>query len=216
MSKVIEIFDSFKSIAQTKTSLGLLQKELVQALQSSRISSFRENFFDIIDHILLVFKKDPRVDILLKLIASFVASAASPTESTISNSNTNLNDISAEKLKQQQTSFSESTLNHLIQRTTAANKAVRYRAVQLVGEIFERVTEDSEFSIQLLDHIQATLVSRAYDKIAIIRQSVAFSLRRLQQVEKGKDCPVIQTYLNLLLDPAVFVYFHVFILHFIF
>jgi hypothetical protein len=206
MSVVVEIFDSFKSIAQTKTSLGLLQKELIHSLNTSQIDKFRESFFDCIDHVLLVFKRDPRVDILLKLIATFVASNASPSELNIPVSNNFDSNISSEELHQQQTIFSESTLYHLIRRSSASDKAVRYRSVQLIGEIFERVAEDGEFNIQLLDSIQTSIITRAYDKIAVIRQSVAFTLRRLQQLDKGINCPVIQTYLNLLVDSAAFAY----------
>jgi hypothetical protein len=135
------IFSDFTSIIQIKQSILLLQKEFFKP-------EFLIDFLDCVDHILLVPKKDQRVEALVKFIALFVAQLTSSKEIIWPNlsgiekrkSHSQPQPMSQDSIRKQQMFFSESVLNHLILRLSAQDKFIRWKSVQIIGEIFERVT----------------------------------------------------------------------------
>ncbi|KAK2943306.1 putative condensin complex subunit 3 [Blattamonas nauphoetae] len=105
--------------------------------------------------------------------------------------------------REYQLQYSQTILQYLTDCMRANDRAVRQHSIQLIGEILQRLSEECEFSSELLDEAQDVLIERTTDTVPAVRSAAAFALHRLQAPELGKDCPVTQALLNLLCDDEV-------------
>jgi condensin complex subunit 3 len=94
-------------------------------------------------------------------------------------------------------SFLSDVLNFLLDVHDARDKAVRYRACQLVSKIFRNMHEEATINEQLADKILTSMMTRLCDKIPIIRSQAICALSRLQDPIDPK-CPVVEVYLYLM------------------
>jgi condensin complex subunit 3 len=64
----------------------------------------------------------------------------------------------------------------------AKDKAVRFRACQIINNILKDLDEDTEIDDELWQGLQAALLLRIRDKIALVRVEAVKALTRLQVV----------------------------------
>ncbi len=94
-------------------------------------------------------------------------------------------------------SFLTNILNFLLDVHDARDKAIRYRACQLINKIFQNLDEEATINEQLADKILTAMMTRLCDKMPIIRSQAICALSRLQDPTDPK-CPVVEVYLYLM------------------
>lgn len=138
------IFQHHATTAQTKNAL----KDLTKIQYSSfhkKDTIFEEQFFDCTNHILICSKKDNRVDVLVKLVASFLVSFREDPESLIGNSH-KLDTKQKEKFNDFRFTFSEDFIKYIVECTKAKEKTIRQRAIEILGEIMQQLSDECELS----------------------------------------------------------------------
>ncbi|KAJ4455614.1 putative Condensin complex subunit 3 [Paratrimastix pyriformis] len=135
-----------------------------ERLQNPEDTTFSKNFIKSINPLLIVGKRDQRVDRLVSFVASFIS------------------DLPPDQPKDAE--FLVFFLGYLIALANAADKAVRFRVCQLVGEIMSRLPEDFEMSDELVESITEMGLLRLKDKIPAIRCQAIGVLSRLQRPDE--------------------------------
>ena len=88
-------------------------------------------------------------------------------------------------------------MEHLLTRSLAADKTVRYRACQVIAGAITAMDGDAELDEELLDAMVSTLTPRLKDKAPNVRMWAIKALARLQDPEDAK-CPVTKEFLRLM------------------
>ena len=83
--------------------------------------------------------------------------------------------------------FVEMLVRWLLARCSNKEKAVRYRATQLVGGVFNGMHEDIEVSDELFDDVEACMLERCQDKMPAVRAEAVTGLFRLQNPDDARD-----------------------------
>ena len=81
--------------------------------------------------------------------------------------------------------FCESLILFLLNVTTAKDRAIRFRACQLVAGILNALGPDAEISDDLYDQMEETMLERLRDNTPVVRAQAARALSRLQ--DGGED-----------------------------
>ncbi|KAJ1626026.1 hypothetical protein T492DRAFT_879104, partial [Pavlovales sp. CCMP2436] len=116
---------------------------------------FREELLKCANCVLLVYKREPAVERLMQFLVSFVqAEGANSSEGA------------------EEDGLLHFFLDYLVRHHECKDKAVRFRATQMIGLIMDGLPEDAELSDELLDEMQ--------DKIPLVRLHAAHALHRLQ------------------------------------
>ena len=97
--------------------------------------------------------------------------------------------------------FLSSLINFLLLAQDSRDKAVRYRACQLISKIFESMDEEATISEELAEKILTTMMGRLCDKIPVVRCQAICSLSRLQD-PLDPQCPVVSSYVHLMSSDA--------------
>jgi hypothetical protein len=93
-------------------------------------------------------------------------------------------------------------LQFLVSIHNAKDKAVRFRACQLIAGVMSQLREDMELDDALWQALQDALLFRCRDKIAVVRAMAATAMVRLQNNE-DPQCPVVAEYVRLMKSDAV-------------
>ena len=72
----------------------------------------------------------------------------------------------------------------------ARDRAVRFRACQLVNKLLNNMGEDADIDDDLYNGIYDSMLIRLRDTIPVVRVQAVMALARLQNPEEA-DCPVI-------------------------
>ncbi|KAH7825332.1 putative Condensin complex subunit 3 [Monocercomonoides exilis] len=198
MTSIVSIFESHTSTAQTKNSLSNLNK-LFQNAFLKKDSSFHTNFIECINHVLAVGPNDAHADALIKLVAAFCSTSKVQIAPQQISSPKRHGEAQA-LLAQYQIDFAESFLHYLVKCASVNDRNVRLRSLQLIGELLQKLNEDSEFSAAILDEVQEVCIIRSVDRIPTIRAMAGFAMHRLQSPTLGIDCPVVKAYVRMLSD----------------
>ena len=70
--------------------------------------------------------------------------------------------------------------------TSAKDKAVRFRSVQLIASVLNTMTADAEISEELFESVTHTMMVRIQDKVPIVRVFAIHAMTRLQGEEVGR------------------------------
>jgi len=164
--------DVFNSGAAMKRALSKLKEEV----ERDAAGSF-EVFCECISRVLLVFKREASVERVVELIAQFVTRTSGSAEA--------------------RSQFATDLLRFLLERIGAKDKAVRFRAVQLIGKILHAMPEDTEIDEDLFQELRDAVITRSRDTIGAVRVEAAKALARLQDASDPND-DVIQEYIRML------------------
>ena len=93
--------------------------------------------------------------------------------------------------------FLSAILTFLLKVHNSRDKAVRYRACQLISKIFENMGEDATINEEIAETILTTMLERVCDKIPVVRCQAVCALARLQD-PLDSQCPVIAAYVYLM------------------
>lgn len=96
-----------------------------------------------------------------------------------------------------QNKFLFNILDFLLEVHDSREKAVRYRACQLISKIFQNMEEETSINEELADKILMSMLTRLCDKIPMIRSQAICALSRLQDPLDPK-CPVVEAYLYMM------------------
>ncbi len=129
----------------------------------------------VVDQYLLVSKKEPAVERVVKFFCEFLAQSASFETDTVFMAG----------------------MEHLLQRSMAADKNVRYRACQSIAFVIANINGDALISDALWEGLVQTLTPRLRDKAPNVRMWAVKALHRLQNGEKAED-PLFTEFMRLM------------------
>ena len=142
------IFQHHSSTAQTKNAVNdITQIQCEQYFQD--ISVFENDFSDAVNHILPSGKKDTRIDVLVKLVASFLVSFRDQIPPAVIDS-LKLSKAQIEAFNEYRANFSEDFTRYILKCSTVSDKVVRQRATEIIGEIMQQLSDDCEFRFEYI------------------------------------------------------------------
>jgi condensin complex subunit 3 len=141
------------------------------------MGAFMQYFTPALDRILVVFKREPGVERLVKFVGLMATH-------------------SVKKHAEQRDQFLDSLLRYLMVRSTTRDKAVRFRCCQLVATVLHALDPEAEIAEDLFDEVEASMLLRSRDKIPVVRVQAIMALSRLQTEEA--DCPVTEEFERIL------------------
>ncbi|CAG9463449.1 unnamed protein product [Pedinophyceae sp. YPF-701] len=154
------------------------------ALASKRAEdseAFEETFFTCLQHVLLVFKKEPNVERVVRFVAEFAAAAGEGDEEA--------------------SAFLGNLLERLVDYSDCSNKAVRYRSCQIIAETLQSLSEDADVSEDTVEAVEQAMVVRLRDKIPQVRAMAVRALHRLLDAgddDTYADCSLLPRLVDLL------------------
>lgn len=98
--------------------------------------------------------------------------------------------------------FVERVTERLLRLAAAKDKAVRFRVVQLIGQMFERMGEDVEVSDALFERVEEVMLERCRDKVPLVRAWAIKALSRLQDPSNTADVVTAELLRLMNDDPA--------------
>eukprot|EP01050_Picozoa_sp_SAG11_P019285 SAG11_NODE_3047_length_2733_cov_2.293850_1_plen_814_part_10 len=164
-----------KTVASHKKYVLSMQRE-----RSQRPEDFRKEFVTCLNSILVVFKREPAVERLVKFVATFVAVDEN-------------GDIDS--------NFAVGLIEHLLTLGNAKDKAVRLRACQIISAILGQVAENLEISDELWEQTSEMLLYRCKDKVPAVRAAAVFGASFFQDPDEDDD-EAITTLVRLLSTDA--------------
>lgn len=116
-----------------------------------------------VDNTLVVTKKEPTVEKVINFISDFLASSNSS-----------------------ELIFAR-CMTHLLERTTASDKTVRFRACQIISNVLANMPVEAEISDELWDSLISHLTPRLRDKNLNVRIWAVKAVERIQNPDDDKD-----------------------------
>jgi hypothetical protein len=94
--------------------------------------------------------------------------------------------------------FVERVSLRLLKLSASKDKAVRFRSVQLIGQMLERIGDEVELSDELFEEVEAKMLERCRDREQIVRAAATKAVARLQDPSQGKQDKVTAELLRML------------------
>ncbi|KAJ7517851.1 hypothetical protein O6H91_21G042500 [Diphasiastrum complanatum] len=142
-------------------------KQLVKCRRSSG-ESFSKVFQECLLRVFVVNKREPSVERLVKLVASFAA-------------------YRDQEHAEESDAFLEELLGFLLRFADSSQKSVRFRVCQLVSEVMLLLGDDVELSDNLWDELTVGMHRRIRDKVPTVRFFAARALGRLVSPDDSGD-----------------------------
>ncbi|CAL6423697.1 unnamed protein product [Bathycoccus prasinos] len=154
-----------------ETQLGVaMHKRIVRQMTELRHVSGNEKFLQDVCtcllHVLLEYKRDLHTERVIRFIIAFTSHREPGHE-------------------EEADEFCESLIRFLLNVTAAKDRAVRFRACQMVAGILNALGPDAEISDDLYDQMEETMLERLRDNTPAVRAQAARALSRLQ--DGGED-----------------------------
>lgn len=146
---------------------------------------FDASFFSCICCFLPIAKREPSVERLVEFVVQFATSHGGE----------------GGEGEEEEDDFVQTLVSRLLPFTSSADKAVRTRATQLVGRVFNNMNEDAEVSDELFESVLTSMMERSRDKVPAVRASAARALFRLQDPSSASDEITLEL-LRLMSDDA--------------
>ena len=153
----------FERVQQPHSGHKQALKQLKQ-LKAKHGGDFATTFLGIANHLLLIFKKERAVERLVDLCVKFVA-----------------DDSEADGV------LLNRFMQHLLQRSEAEDKAVRFRCVEMLSRLLNALPEEAELDEEVCDSIVTFGRKRLRDKIPGVRVQAIEMLTRLQDPGDAED-----------------------------
>ena len=152
-----------ESCAKHKKCAAALHK-----LQSSMpFEEFAADFFSCVACVLPVFKRERAVERIVEFVVAYTTQGAE-----------------GEAVDE---ALMESVCARLLKLSAAKDKAVRFRVIQLVGQMMNALAEEAEVSDELFESIEEAAVERCKDKVPVVRAWALRALFRLQDPADADD-----------------------------
>ena len=166
--------NTFTKHRQTKSSNQL------RKLYDADAPAFTEALFAHVHRLLPVLKREPAVEQLIKLVVGFVTTASAESEANeFASVFGGADDVEA--------GLDLQLIEHLLAFTGAADKAVRFRACQIIALTVTTLGEDTEMTDELWGGLVAHMVTCARDKVATVREQAVRVFERLLDVNDAED-----------------------------
>eukprot|EP00043_Microstomoeca_roanoka_P013278 m.130069 g.130069 ORF g.130069 m.130069 type:complete len:1089 (+) comp15712_c0_seq3:239-3505(+) len=143
------------------------------------LGEFQASFFDLFNRCLVIFKREPAVERIIEFAVKFVA-ASTQTDGEL-------------LLEEDEFTFMNAFIKHLVSISGAKDKAVRFRACQTLSKLLHALDEEAEIDDDIWEDLQTAMLERIKDKIPVVRVQAINALSRLQD-PSDIDCPVIAEY----------------------
>ena len=177
LSTVTQCFDAAqKSFATHRKCTEALAK-----LRETDPESFDNEFFSCVCCILPVGKREPAIERLVEFVVKFATQHGGEAETD--------------------DDFVQGLVSRLLPLTSASDKSVRSRATQLVGRVFNSMSEEAEVSDELFESVERSMLMRCRDKIPSVRAFAVRALFRLQDPSSRSD-EITSELLRLMADDA--------------
>ena len=175
MKEVYSIFDDAQRSASSRNSCVRKLKSIIESKSNSNSNNneaiFKTIFLGCFDRVLLSTKTDTKVERLFAFMTECISSLSE--------------------------TFFDISIDHLLERTKANDKTVRYRACQTISTILSiKSTNQSEISEDLCEKLVLDLLPRLDDRYANARVQAVYALRNLQS--PTTDDPVTHMFTRLI------------------
>ena len=194
-------FGSVKAVFNVAQTGSQHEETLFKALDklaenSKTPDEFVKDYIHCLKYCMIVFQKEPAVERIMDFVAIYATRGADcqTEENNVSYAESSDDEENGNIVNN---SFLAGILNFLLDVHDARDKAVRYRACQLISKIFQNMDEEASINEQLADRIMTSMMTRLCDKVPIIRSQAICALSRLQDPTDPK-CPVVEVYLYLM------------------
>ncbi|KAK9041247.1 hypothetical protein V6N11_016357 [Hibiscus sabdariffa] len=170
-----------KILDEAQASIATHQRKLkeLSAVRSkcSSLHQFSVAFTKTLTPLFQALKRTATVERVVRFVSAF-SSARDPNDASASDE------------------FLEEFLRYLLVGATAANKAARFRACQIISEIILRLPDDSEVSDELWDEVIELMKFRVVDKVPLIRTLAVRALSRF--VNDSENSDILDLFLEVL------------------
>eukprot|EP00057_Strongylocentrotus_purpuratus_P028491 XP_011682965.1 PREDICTED: condensin complex subunit 3-like [Strongylocentrotus purpuratus] len=178
-----EVFEECQQGLHTHNKLmTALQKNYKQTEDKA---AFNDEFVGYLKYSMVIFKRESAVERTLDFVAKFAASFA----------------VNEEEGKENQpdadNTFLTFLFDFLLKSHNGRDRAVRFRACQMINKLLTSLGEEAQIDDDLYDRIYRCMLARVQDKFPAVRVQAVMALARLQDPE-DPDCPVIKAYLYLM------------------
>ncbi|XP_071476753.1 condensin complex subunit 3-like [Diadema antillarum] len=179
---VKEVFEECQQGLHTHNKLmTALQKTYAKAEDKHALN---EELIGFLKYSMVIFKREAAVERTLDFVAKFAASFAVEDEAKENDADTDNN-------------FLHFLFNFLLKSHNGRDRAVRFRACQMINKLLNNLGEEAQIDDDLYDRIYRCMLTRVQDKFPAVRVQAVLALARLQD-PSDPDCPVIKAYLYLM------------------
>ena len=187
---VVPIQETFEAAQRSSVThaRGVEQLQILRA--SVGAEAFHTQFINMINFLLPVFKREPAVERCVEFVVRFCTSADARDAEAATKA------AAADEVDYE--SITDATLNvviaHLLTVCGAKDKAVRFRACQLISRIFNGLDEEAEVDGDVCDGVLSRMLTRVTDKVPVVRVQAINALARLQDPTDA-GCEIIAAYM---------------------
>lgn len=150
------------------------------------MEAFWKDFEPLIKFPMVVYNREPAVERTIDFIAKFVTSLSKPAPDGENQASDDESNPLLLKL-----------FDFLLQHHNAAERAVRFRACQLITKLLANMGEEATIDDALYERVFHCMLERLRDKAAVVRVHAVLALVRLQD-PIDETCPVIKAYIFLM------------------
>ncbi|XP_076461529.1 condensin complex subunit 3-like isoform X2 [Babylonia areolata] len=182
-------------LLQCQTSMqchNKLVKVLKKIYMTMGVEEFWKELEQLIKFPMVVYNREPTVERTIDFLAKFVtALSPSPTQPTADS------DAGPQHDQEDSNPVLQRLFDFLLQHHNANDRAVRFRACQLITKLLGNLGEEASIDDDLYEQVFHCMLERLRDKAAMVRVHAVLALVRLQD-PTDDTCPVIKAYLFLM------------------
>ncbi|XP_063963903.1 condensin complex subunit 3-like [Lytechinus pictus] len=176
-----EVFEECQQGLHTHSKL--MTALLKNYQQAEDKAAFNDEFAGYLKYSMVIFKREPAVERTLDFAAKFAASFGV--------------EEGKENQSEDEATFLTFLFDFLLKSHNGRDRAVRFRACQMINKLLSNLGEEAQIDDDLYDRIYRCMLARVQDKFPAVRVQAVMALARLQD-PSDPDCPVIKAYLYLM------------------
>ncbi|XP_041476614.1 condensin complex subunit 3-like [Lytechinus variegatus] len=176
-----EVFEECQQGLHTHSKLTTALLKNYQ--QAEDKAAFNDEFAGYLKYSMIIFKREPAVERTLDFAAKFAASFGV--------------EEGKENQSEDEATFLTFLFDFLLKSHNGRDRAVRFRACQMINKLLSNLGEEAQIDDDLYDRIYRCMLARVQDKFPAVRVQAVMALARLQD-PSDPDCPVIKAYLYLM------------------
>ncbi|KAK4535781.1 hypothetical protein CDCA_CDCA06G1806 [Cyanidium caldarium] len=160
-------------------------RRLLAEAEAADPPAFVSALFSQLNRCLLVYAREPGVERVMALVASYAAATADAAHYGDQENHTAERD-----------SFCSLLLGYVLSFSNAKDKAVRFRTCQLIALVLNALGEDAEISEALWSALSGALIERTRDRVPAVRAQAVAALCRLQNPDADDDDALLNGYVQ--------------------
>ncbi|KAL8613334.1 hypothetical protein ACOMHN_052573 [Nucella lapillus] len=201
MTQALTIKDVLLQCQTSMQSHNKQIKVLKEIYTTMEVEEFWQEFEQLIRFPMVVYNREPTVERTIDFIAKFVTTLSSRPPAAADNEGGEGDHQQQQQQRQPPVGDANPLLQQLfdflLQHHSAKDRAVRFRACQLVTKLLGNLGEEASIDDELYERIFHCMLERLRDKAAMVRVHAVLALVRLQD-PTDDTCPVIKAYLFLM------------------